>query len=298
MDIHFDDAPELPRWLKPHLPFKRRMAHTDRGQIHFIDHGEGRPVFLMHGNPTWSFLWRKVIARLEGFRCVAPDLLGLGLSHKPLRTREHSLKGHILVMSQLVRALDLQDAIFVGQDWGGPVAAGVAEQCQDRVHGVVFANTGVIRPRRPIKTKAFHRFSHAPVVSDVVFRGLGFPQNILHRVQGDRASIGRLERKAYRWPLRKIHQRAAPLALARMVPNGESHPTTATMDRIGGWVESWKGPAALVWGVRDPILGRGLRRHREALPQAKVWETQAGHFLQEEVPTPIAEAIRTVHDWR
>jgi len=79
-----------------------------------------------------------------------------------------------------------------------------------------------------------------------------------------------------------------------MVPNTEDHPSVAEMDRIGAWVSGWQGPAALVWGLRDPILGRALRRHRAALPQARVWETQAGHFLQEEVPEVLAEAIREV----
>lgn len=290
----FETAPPLPRWLAPHLPFDRKIATLGSDRIHFVDHGEGRPVLMMHGNPTWSFLWRKVIGLLPGYRCVAPDLLGLGLSSKPLRSRAHQLERHVDAISKLVEALQLREFIVVGQDWGGPVAAGVGERLPDRVSGVVFANTAVVRPRRPLKTKAFHRFARAPVVSQLAFRVGGFPLQVLHTTQGDRRSIGRLERRAYRWPLRRFRDRAAPLGLARMVPSSESHPTTATMDRIGSWVEAWDGPAALVWGLRDPILGRGLRRHRECLPQARVWETQAGHFLQEEVPDPIAEAIRQV----
>jgi haloalkane dehalogenase len=248
----------------------------------------------MHGNPTWSFLWRKVIPLLEGHRVIAPDLVGLGLSEKLPRPSDHRLAHHIEVVTALVEALDLGPLVVVGQDWGGPVAAGVGEGLRDRVRGMVWANTAVVTPRRPLRTKAFHRFSQLPLVSDAVFRGLNFPVPFLHRAQGDPASIGAFERKAYHWPLQRRRDRAAPLGLARMVPDTEDHPSTAVMDRVGGWVEGYEGPAALVWGVNDPILGRGLRRHRAALPQATVVETPAGHFLQEEVPDALAAAIRGV----
>jgi haloalkane dehalogenase len=117
---------------------------------------------------------------------------------------------------------------------------------------------------------------------------------MMNRVQGDRSSIGWSLRAAYAWPFRRPLDRSGPLGLARMVPNAEEHPSTAVMDRVGAWVEKWRGPAALVWGRRDPLLGRGLRRHRDALPQASVRECDAGHFLQEEVPDLIADAIREV----
>lgn len=290
------EAPPLPAWLDAELPFRRRMLVHGDDRVHFVDHGEGPVVWLQHGNPTWCFLWRKVIPRLRGFRVIAPDLIGLGLSSKPRRAREHTLLRHLEVQNALYDALDPGPTIFVGQDWGGPVSAGIAMAHPDRVAGLVFGNTAVVVPRRPMHSKPFHRFSHFPLVSDAVFRLFGFPQNGLHRTQGDPASMDRTARRAYRWPLRRIRDRAAPLGLARMVPNGESHPTTPVIDAIGRFVQSWEGPAGLVWGVRDPILGRGLRRHREALPQARVWETQAGHFLQEEVPEAFEAAIRHVSE--
>ena len=288
-------APPLPGWLERQMPFRRRAALIDGRRIHFVDEGEGRPVLLVHGNPTWSYLWRRVVPRIApGLRAVAPDLLGLGLSDKPRRPSDHSLELHVDAIAGLVEGLDLHGLILVGQDWGGPVAMGVGERLRDRVHGIVLANTSVLRPARPFRSKAFHRFSHAPVISDVVFRGLMFPVPMLDRAQGDRSSIGWREKAAYAWPLRNLLDRAAPVAMARMVPNAEDHPTTPVMDRIGAWVESFRGPAALVWGKRDPILGRALRRHQEALPQATVTETGAGHFLQEEVPEELASAIREV----
>lgn len=293
----FEDAPALPDWLGAEMPWNRRAARVEGTRIHFIDHGTGPSVLLMHGNPTWSFVWRKVIRALgDNVRVIAPDMPGFGLSGKPLRVRDHSLDQNIRLMGKLVDALALPEVTLVGQDWGGPVAAGVGARCETRIHGMVFANTSVIRPHRPFRPKAFHRFSHIPLLSDAAFRLGNFPVPWLNRVQGDKHSIDAVAMRAYAWPFRHVWDRAAPLALARMVPDSDTHDSTSTLDEMGAWVEGFTGPTTLVWGMRDPILGRALRRHREALPHAEVIETQAGHFLQEEVPEVLAEAIRGVVD--
>jgi pimeloyl-ACP methyl ester carboxylesterase len=294
MRLSLQPAPALPDWLAPSFPFDRHVAEVNGTRIHFVDHGEGRPVLLVHGNPTWSYLWRKVIAQLADYRLVAPDLCGLGLSDKPSRPAAHLLSRHIDWIDQLVAGLDLQDLIVVGQDWGGPIAAGVAARRTASVRGAVFGNTAILKPRRPLRTTPFHRFSHTPILSDAVFRLGGFPQRALSRAQGDRRSIGPEETRAYTWPLRRLRDRAAPLGMARMVPNHEDHPSLAPLEEVDAWVRGFTGPVALVWGLRDPILGRALRRHRAALPDARVWSSDAGHFLQEEVPEDFAEAIRWV----
>jgi cis-3-alkyl-4-acyloxetan-2-one decarboxylase len=292
MTVTFSEAPALPDWLAPQFPFTRRMANVGGRSIHFVDQGEGAPVLLFHGNPMWSFLWRKVIHALAGeARIIAPDLMGLGLSDKPRRPSAHQVEAHVAIMHELVEALELDSIVVAGQDWGGPIGMGVASRFSGTVAGVLLANTAVLKPARPFRPKAFHKLSHKPVVSDLSFRVLGFPLPILHKVQGDPSSIGPFEKKAYRYPLRRLVDRAAPLGLARMVPSAESHPSTAALDAIGEWVESYKGPVELVWGTKDPILGRALERHARALPQARVTETNAGHFLQEEVPDELAAAI-------
>lgn len=289
-------APDLPAWLRAELPYHRRSTEIAGRTITFVDHGpeDAQPVLLVHGNPTWSYLWRKVIGMLDGatLRIIAPDLPGFGTSDKPRRASAHQLDMHIGTVSTLLEQLGLRAPITVGQDWGGPIACGVGERVG--AAGLVIGNTAVLKPARPFRPKGFHRFSHMPVVSDAVFRGLLFPVPIMDRVQGDRRSIGIKEKLAYAWPFLRPLDRAGALGLARMVPNGEHHPSTAVMDRVGAWVESFEGPAALVWARRDPILGRGLRRHSEALPQATVRECDAGHFSQEEVPELWAAAIREV----
>lgn len=297
MAVTFTDAPALPEWLACELPFERRMADVAGTRLHLVDHHREHPhaILMMHGNPTWCYLWRKVMTALSPhpLRLIAPDLLGLGLSDKPRSVRDHSLARQIDLMVQLVEALAPERLTVVGQDWGGPIAAGVAAAMPERVHSAVFANTAVLAPSR-FRTTAFHRFSHLPLVSDLAFRGLNFPVPILGRVQGDPASLDRRARRAYHWPLRRLRDRAAPLAMARMVPNAPDHPSMAALAAGEAWLRAFEGPAALVWGLRDPILGRALRRLAEALPQAEVTETQAGHFLQEEVPGPLAAAVVSV----
>jgi haloalkane dehalogenase len=292
----FLDPPPLPDWLQDELPYRRRVFRGPNYAIHFVDAGAGPPVVLQHGNPTWCYLWRKVIGVLaqEDVRVVAPDLVGLGLSDKPRHWRTHSLEFHGRQISGLIDALDLQDVTIVGQDWGGPIVGLAAAMSLGRVTGAVFANTALRVPRLEPRVTWFHRLSHIPAVSDVLFRGFGFPVQILDRVQGDRASIGPNEKRAYRYPLRAMRDRAAPLALARMVPTSLDHPTIGSLQRVDDWGRSFAGAVELVWGMSDPILGRTLTGMRELFPRAETTETAAGHFLQEEVPEELARAILRV----
>jgi len=292
----FEPAPALPAWLEAEFPFRRRIYRGADHAIHFVDEGQGPAVVLQHGNPTWSFLWRKVIRRLleHPVRVVAPDLVGLGLSDKPRDARVHTLAFHAAQIEGLIQALALNRVTIVGQDWGGPILALVAARNPDRVTGAMFANTGLAAPRRAQPLSWFHRLANLPLVSDLAFRVLGFPLPVLDRVQGDRRSIGVLQKRAYRYPLRAIRDRVAPLALARMVPANLDHPSVASLQQVEAWARSFPGPVRLVWGMRDPILGRGLRSIQRLLPQALTLETAAGHFLQEEVPDALAEAILAV----
>jgi haloalkane dehalogenase len=298
----FHPAPPLPRRFAELLPFPRGSYELGRGrhagrELHFVDAGprDDDAVLLVHGNPTWSILWRKVIAALPDRRCVAPDLLGFGLSSKPTKESDHSLAGHADAIAELVEALHLTRVVLVGQDWGGPICASVGARLPDRIRGVVLANTSVFVPERPRGT-LFHRFARTRGLAELAFIGLGFPQNLLWTTQGDRGSISGLVAKAYRWPLRRYRDRTGPLALARMVPDDVRHPSMDELRRGEAWIDRFAGPIALVWGERDPLLGRALDRHVRRLPHAAVTRTSAGHFLQEEVPQALVTAIGDV--WR
>lgn len=313
--MRLDPAPLLPPFLAKALPYRRGIAHVGPDTLHFIDEGAwaddaDTAILLFHGNPTWSFLWRDVIrgllgAGLPSVRIIAPDLLGLGFSDKPRSPSAHTLARHVAAMHGLVEGLLAGTrargrVIVVGQDWGGPIGAGVAmrleEQRAGSVAAMLYANTSVLAPVRPFRPKAFHRFSQMPIVSDLAFRGLGFPVFAPRRfdlaaVQGDRTSIAGDVARAYELPLRRLRDRAAPLGLARMVPNAETHPSVPLLDEIGAFVTSFSRPIGLVWGTKDPILGRAIDRHERALKPAFVDRTDAGHFLQEEVPELLATRI-------
>jgi pimeloyl-ACP methyl ester carboxylesterase len=296
------EAPPLPSWIAREMPFRRVLVPTAEGRIHAIDDGppDGPVVLLLHGNPMWSYLWRKVVRELRAlpdgrrFRIVAPDLLGLGLSDKPARASAHVVGRHVAAIAEVLDVLGARDVIFAGQDWGGPIGAGALRAFElrgGRVRALLLSNTSVLPIAHPMRSTPFHRFARMPVVSDLAFRLGMFPVPIMDRVQGDRSSLGWREKRAYAWPLRRLRDRAAPLGLARMVPSSSEHPSVPDIDAIGRWVTSFRGPIGLVWGMRDPILGRSLARHQRALSPAFVEETQAGHFLQEEVPALLASSI-------
>lgn len=287
--------PALPPWLEQMLPFERYLVDVGEHRMHVMEAGAGRPVLMLHGNPTWGFLYRKVAAELKGepLRLVMPDLVGLGLSDKPRALAAHTLENHGRWMAALIERLDLKEPIFVGQDWGGPIGLWALAKT-GRMAGLVLMNTAVGPPRPGFRPTAFHRFARMPLVSDVAFRLLQFPQVDLSLVQGDKASIRGEVARAYRFPLRRLADRAAPLALARMVPDSPQHPSVAALGVCQSLVEGFQGPSAIVWGDRDPILGRALSRVEKLLPRAEVTRTGAGHFLQEEVPVEIAKAIRGV----
>ncbi len=289
-------APPLPAFLARQLPFRRSVVEAGGVRLHVMEAGEGAPVVLLHGNPTWGYLWRKVATRLGAapLRLVMPDLAGLGLSEKPRDPGFHTLENHARIVAALLDVLVRGPVVLVLHDWGGPIGLAAIADRPGRLAGLVVTNTGVAPPRPTARPTRFHRFANVPVVSDVAFRLLGFPQNALHLVQADRGSIRGDVARAYRWPLRRLADRAAPLALARMVPVRPDHPSIPGLRRALAVATGFAGPAAIVWGDRDPVLGRALRGVAEALPRAIVTRVVAGHYPQEEAPGPIADAVLDV----
>jgi cis-3-alkyl-4-acyloxetan-2-one decarboxylase len=294
--------PPFPRWLGSMFPggMRRRMIAVGDGlHMHVAEWGpEGaRPVLMVHGNPSWGFLYRKVVRDLldggPSLRLVVPDLVGLGVSDKPHDASLHTLENHGRWLGAVVDALELRELVFVGQDWGGPVGLRALATRLDRVAGMVILNTVPGPPREGFRATAFHRFARIPVVAEVVFR-LGFPQGTMALAQGDKTSILGRAALGYWWPLRRLADRVAPLALARMVPDSMHHASIASLRACQEAITSFRGPIAVVWGDRDPVLGSVIGHVMRLLPHAKVTRTKGGHFLQEEVPHEIADAVRDV----
>ncbi len=287
-------APAIPRFIARQLPFDRYAIDVGGARMHVMERGSGVPVVCVHGNPTWGYLWRKVALRLDParYRVIMPDLIGLGFSDKPRDPHAHSLDAHIRWFGALLDRLGLTERIVIaGQDWGGPIGFGAVAERPNLVRGLVVLNTVVSPPRADFRPTWFHRFAHMPFVSDAVFRLGPFPQAFLGIAQGDRASIDWRATLAYVTPLADPRHNVAPLALARMVPDSLEHPSNSALSRVHAFVSDFRGPTAIVWGARDPILGRVLGWVEKQLPHARVWRTDAGHFLQEEVPDEIAEGI-------
>ena len=266
--------------------------------MHVMEWGpsDGKTVLLLHGNPTWGFLWRKVVAALrarpsgDALRLVVPDLIGLGQSSKPTGAA-HSIEAHSEWLGAMLDEVAPGPLVFAGQDWGGPIGLHALKSRRSRLRGLVIANTAVGPPKPDFKPTMFHRLSQLPIVSDVLFRYLGFPLQVLHTTQGDKRSIRGEVARAYRWPLAKRADREAPLALARMVPNSQTHVSVPALRDVEEMFRTAAVPLTIIWGDQDPILGRVVTHLARLRPDANVVHTQAGHFLQEEVPEPLADAI-------
>lgn len=260
-----------------------------------MEQGDGPVVLCVHGNPTWGFLYRKVASALRGesVRVILPDLVGLGFSDKPLADA-HRLDAHVAWMASLVRLLDLRDVVLVVQDWGGPIGCGAFLEQPERLRGLVILNTVLGPPKPGFKSTYFHRLARVPGISELLFRGLSFPQRGMFLAQGNPLGMRSSESRAYRFPLRDRRRNQAPLALARMVPDTLSHPSCDVLEAVQGFISTFTGPVEMVWGDRDPVLGRLKNRIHRWVPHANVTSTDAGHFLQEEVPQEIADAVMRV----
>ena len=284
-----------------------RVIETRGERMAVLEWGEpkGRSIVFVHGNPTWAFLWRRVIAELRTtapeLHLVAPDLIGLGRSSKP-RSGAHTLVHHGEWLGDAIDACAPGPIVLVAQDWGGAIGlSAMAHARRDRLRGIVLGNTAVGPPAAGFKPTLFHRTSHWPIASTLLFEYLGFPLGVMHMTQGDRSSIRGEVARAYRWPLAHRSDRAAPLALARMVPDShDNHVSVPELRNTDELFRTAQVPISLVWGMKDPILGRVVNHLARLRPDATVTKTGAGHFLQEEVPGELAAAVRDVAaraDW-
>lgn len=273
--------------------YKSYFVEVEPGiKVHVLDVGTGFPVYLQHGNPTSGFLYRKVAAALptDQVRLIMPTMVGLGFSSK-VPASAHTLDNHISWMNAVLEALELEQVIYVGQDWGGPVGMGALSRSPGMLAGVVAMNTGFNAPREARALSRIHALVKTPVLGELLVEVVSSAFSRLHAMQGDPDSIPPEVASLYGRPVTESGNAKAPLALMRMVPDGPEHPSAAQMREIEAYVSSLDVPAELVWGMRDPILAQGLSAMQANFPEASLTETEAGHFLQEEVPTVIAEAI-------
>ena len=274
--------------------YKSYFIEVEPGiKIHVLEIGEGYPVYLQHGNPTTGLLYRKVVESLplDSVRAIMPTMVGLGFSTK-VPASEHTLDNHMRWMNSVLKTLNLTEVVFVGQDWGGPVVMGALSLSPGVLKGAVVMNTGVRAPRVPMDLSRAHALVKTPLVGELLVEAMSplfFTR--LAEVQGDPATMPPQVMDLYRRPLQDSGNAKATLALMRMVADGPDHASSPALRDIERYVEGLDIPAELVWGMNDPILARGLPFMQNMLPTAPVIETEAGLFLQEEVPEIIAAAV-------
>lgn len=276
--------------------YKSYFIEVEPGiKIHMLEVGSGYPIFMQHGNPTSGFLYRKVVEDLplDRVRVILPTLAGLGFSSK-VPVSMHTAENHNRWINAALRQLQLEQVIYVGQDWGGPIGVGALALSPGLVRGIVIMNTAIRAPEVKTSLSKIHALMKTPIlgeflgnVRNAIFRGL-------HRPQHDPASMPQAVKDLYARPVRESGNHKAPLAMMRMVPDGPDHPSTPVMRELVPYIRSLNVPVEIVWGINDPILGNAAPAMLENFPQARVTETKAGHFLQEEVPEDIAAAVLRV----
>jgi haloalkane dehalogenase len=278
-DERFDDLPGY--------PFAPRYVEQDGLRVHYVDEGSGPPVLLLHGEPTWAYLYRRVIPELTPTcRAIAPDYLGFGRSDKPLRLEDYSYDLHAGTIRRLVEELDLRELTVVVQDWGGPIGLRLAVEQPERVARLVVMNTGVDAGSAPsdewLRFRAFVRRHGADLLPERLVR-LSCVRPLADEVEA-----------AYGAPWPTPESKAGVLAFPELVPTEPDHPSAAAMLRVRDALTRWERPALVLFSDSDPIFSP---RHAEQLarliPGAGEPEivANAGHFLQEDAGEEVGRRI-------
>jgi len=284
---------KIPNWLLEKLPYQHSWINVGK-EMHIMEKGKGMPIVMVHGNPMWGYLYKKVLDGLDdNHRYIVPDLIGFGFSEK-IKLKEHSLEAHSKWMAEFFANIKEEKIGLVVHDWGGMIGIAGAMRAGKKIDGLVVMNTAITAPKDGFKPTWFHSLSQVPLISSFLFRGLNFPLSFLNRFASVPGSFDSQTMKAYKYPLRKFKDNCGPLALARMVPNSMHHPSVPMEEEIEKYLDSYDGPAQIVWGMNDPVMWKLRRRTARLLPQAKVVKTQAGHFVQEETPAEVITAIKEI----
>ena len=274
----------------PDFPFAPHYRDVDGLRLAHRDEGEGAPVIFMHGEPTWSFLWRKVIpaVRDAGFRCIAPDLVGFGASDKPADIDWYSYDRHTEMAGTLLDDLDLSGATMVVHDWGGPIGLRLAVDKPERVERLVILDTGLFTGRQRM-TDAWITFR------DFVARTEDLPVGFLVR-GACKKDPGDTVVAAYDAPFPSIPSKAGARAFPLLIPQSPDAPGAAAGQRVQEALHGDRRPALMLWADSDPVLPLSVaERFAAAIGRPSPRPiADASHFLQEDQGPLIGELIA---DW-
>lgn len=272
----------------PGYDFESRFTTIAGVRVHYLDEGSGKPIVLFHGEPTWSFLYRKVIGPLTaaGYRTIVPDYPGFGMSDKPTDPSFYTYDRHVEFMAELCDRLDLRAATAVVQDWGGPIGLRLAVEHQDRFDRIVIMNTGLFSgtatpsPGFVAWRQFVERTEDLPIgmiMADAAVTE--WPAAVLAAYEAPFPDVGY-----------KVGARQFPL----IVPLEAGDPGAAAMTEVRSQLEQWTGPVQVLFGDSDVIFSTRVgERWSQRVPGAGELEvvTGAGHFLQEDRGEEVADRI-------
>jgi haloalkane dehalogenase len=276
----------------PGYPWVSQEHGFEGHRLAYLDEGEGDPVLLLHGEPTWSYLYRKVLPPVaEVARVVAPDYLGFGRSDKPTDPGWYSYDRHAASIRSLVEALDLRRLTIVVQDWGGPIGMRIAAEAPDRVDRLVVLNTAIGAGRMP---EVWLRFRE--LMRHV---GTDIQPSRLVEISCARA-VAEDVLAAYDAPYPDAASKAGVVAFPEHVPTEPDHPNAPALMRVRDAMAQWEKPALVLFGDSDPIFPpAAAERMAELIPGAGPAElvADAGHMVQEDAGEEVGERIaRFLHE--
>ena len=277
------------------FPFPARHARVGDVALAYVDEGprDAPPVLLLHGNPTWSYMYRVPIARLTaaGHRCVAPDHMGFGRSDKPTQLGRYHLAAHVENLVGLDRrSSTCATSLLVVHDWGGPIGFGALFERPDRFRAAVVMNSWAWE--LPSFLPPFLREFRTDGLGEILALGGNL---MVESIPGGMATreVDAQMMDAYRAPFPDYWSRLGPLAFQRDIPLTDRDRSAEAMGRIHTALGGLDLPLALVWGMRDPVFQSVfLDQWRELFPAASLTKLEdAGHYLVEDRPDEVAEAI-------
>ena len=271
------------------FPFESRWFTSSVGPVHYIDEGQGTTLLLLHGNPDWGFLYRKIVTALrDDFRCVVPDYPGFGLSVHP-DGYGYTAEEHAGVVAELVEHLDLTDMVVMGQDWGGPIGMDLASRHPERVDGLVMGNTW-FWPGDDRAMNVFSRAMGSPPVQWLITQRNFFVTVVMKRSL--RVRLSDREFAHYTDVVPTPASREGIAVFPRQIL--DAHPWLAQVEARVAETLGDK-TVVLLFGRKDPALASDafIARWRREFPDATLIELpDAGHYIQEDAPDEIAAAIR------
>jgi len=276
------------------FPYEPHFVDVGDVRLHYVDEGprDSAPVLMLHGNPTWSYMYRVPIRVLAeaGHRCIAIDHMGFGASDKPPHPGEYTLERHVANAAAVIEELGLEEITLVAHDWGGPIGLGTVMRLRERFRALALMNTWAWE--LPSFLPPFLREFRTDGLGEILALGGNlFVESIpggMHRREPDPVMM-----EAYRAPFPDYWSRIGTLAFPRDIPLSERDSSAALMAEIHAGLEALDLPTLFVWGMRDRVFRPVfLDQWRELFPSARVVELDAAsHYLLEDQPEPIAREL-------